>query len=217
MKILMVEDDENLATALGWSLKSEGFEVQRAACLEEAKQQLDENEPDLVLLDVMLPDGEGYEFCEYIRKKDARLPVIFLTALDGESQVVKAFGAGADDYVTKPFRTAELVARIRSKLRGREMKGGLHLDENRLCLRRKDERIDLSPNEYRLLKLFMEHAGEVVSREQIMKSILDTDEYADPNAVSVYVKRLREKLKGEDGKDPIQTVRGEGYRWEEQE
>ena len=212
----MVEDDENLATALGWSLKSEDFEVHRAACLEKAKQLLDEKEPDLVLLDVMLPDGEGYEFCEYIRKKDARLPVIFLTALDGESQVVKAFGAGADDYVTKPFRTAELIARIRSKLRGREMKGGLHLDENRLCLRRKDERIDLSPNEYRLLKLFMEHAGEVVSREQIMKSIMDTGEYADPNAVSVYVKRLREKLKDEEGKDPIQTVRGEGYRWEEQ-
>ncbi len=216
MRILLVEDDDNLATALGWSLRSEGFEVQRATCLEEAKRQLDGAEPDLVLLDVMLPDGEGYDFCEYIRKKDARLPVIFLTALDGESQVVKAFGAGADDYVTKPFRTAELIARIRSKLRGREMKGGLHLDENRLCLRRKDERIDLSPNEYRLLKLFMEHANEVVSREQIMKSILDTDEFADPNAVSVYVKRLREKLKGEDGKDPIQTVRGEGYRWEEE-
>ena len=130
--------------------------------------------------------------------------------------MVAAFGAGADDYVTKPFRTAELVARIRSKFRLRQRHGDLNIDANRLCLWNKDERIDLSPNEYRLLKLFTEHGG-VISREQIMKSIFDTDEYADPNTASVYVKRLRDKLKQVYGHDPIQTVRGEGYRWEEAE
>ncbi len=216
MKILLVEDDSDLAAALGWSLKSEGFDTKRADCLEAAKQLLNDEAPDLVLLDVMLPDGEGYEFCEYIRNRDAQLPVIFLTALDGEKEVVKAFGAGADDYVTKPFRMAELVARIRSKLRLRQRHGDLNIDANRLCLWNKDERIDLSPNEYRLLKLFTEHGG-VISREQIMKSIFDTDEYADPNTASVYVKRLRDKLKQVYGHDPIQTVRGEGYRWEEAE
>ena len=118
MKILLVEDDSDLAAALGWSLKSEGFDIKRAECLEAAKQLLNDEAPDLVLLDVMLPDGEGYEFCEYIRNRDAQLPVIFLTALDGEKEVVKAFGAGADDYVTKPFRTAELVARIRLRMNG---------------------------------------------------------------------------------------------------
>lgn len=215
MRILLVEDDENLATALGWSLKDEGFDTLKAGSIKEAKDYFGKEDIDLVLLDVTLPDGEGYEFCEHVRSTDARLPIIFLTAMDAENQVVRAFSSGADDYVTKPFRMAELVARIRSKLRGRQVIGSFQIDESRLCLRKKDERIDLSPNEYRLLKLFTEHSGEVLGKDQIIKELWGAGGFADNNAVAVYIKRLREKLKDENGNDPIKTVRGEGYRWED--
>ncbi|MCR5250297.1 MAG: response regulator transcription factor [Lachnospiraceae bacterium] len=215
MKILLLEDDENLADALVYSLKGEGITAVRADCIAAAQELLGAESFDLALLDVMLPDGDGYGLCEWIRKRDASLPVIFLTALEDESNVVRGFGAGADDYVSKPFRMGELVARIRANVRrsggGQEKK----LDDTRLCIWKKDERIDLAPGEYKLLKLLMEENGRTVSKERILERLWGGDVSGmDDHAVPVYIRRLRDKLDGGAAKSCIGTVRGEGYRWE---
>ncbi|MBR3524280.1 MAG: response regulator transcription factor [Lachnospiraceae bacterium] len=215
MKILLLEDDENLATALTYSLKGEGIEALRAETIAQAKERMETESFDLALLDVMLPDGSGYELCEWIRERDRELPVIFLTALEDEEHVVHGFSTGADDYVCKPFRTAELVARIRANVRRSAGSAGQKLDDTRLCVWKKGERIDLAPAEYKLLKLLMEEKGQAVSKERILERLWETDTAGmDDHAVAVYVRRLREKLDGGSGKSCIETVRGEGYRWE---
>ena len=215
MKILLLEDDENLASALIYSLKGEGITAVHADGIAAAKERMEAEAFDLALLDVMLPDGSGYELCEWIRRRDESLPVIFLTALEDEKNVVQGFGAGADDYVSKPFRMGELLARIRANVRrngrGQEKK----LDDTRLCIWKKGIRIDLAPGEYKLLKLLMEENGETVSKERILKRLWGADpDGMDANAVPVYIRRLREKLDESGEKSCIGTVRGEGYRWE---
>ena len=215
MKIFLLEDDENLADALVYSLKSEGMETFHASCIAEAREKFGKGSFDLALLDVMLPDGSGYEFCEWIRKRDADIPVIFLTALEDEAHVVQAFGTGADDYVVKPFRTGELLARIRANVRRAGGSREKKLDETRLCVWKHGERIDLSPGEYKLLKHLTEEEGRILSREQLLGLIWESDTSGmDANTISVYIKRLREKLDDGTGKSCITTIRGEGYRWE---
>ena len=225
MKILLIEDDYNLALGLKYSLKDEGFEVVYENTLSSGKENYLRENPDLILLDITLPDGNGYDFCEFVREKDKNIPVIFLTALEKEECVVKGFGLGADDYVTKPFRVSELTARIRAhykryeslkksnpQMSQIEANPDFKIDQTRLCIWKKGERIDLTPTEYKIVRKLTENPGETVSRDALLECCWDTTgEYLDVNTLSVHIKRIREKLGENDKEGHIRTVRGEGY------
>lgn len=225
MKILLIEDDYNLALGLKYSLKDEGFEVVHADTVASGKENYLNENPDLILLDITLPDGNGYDFCEFVREKDKNIPIIFLTAMEQEESVVKGFGLGADDYVTKPFRVSELTARIRAhykryeslkksnpQMSQLEANPDFKIDQTRLCIWKKGERIDLTPTEYKIVRKLTENPGETVSRDALLECCWDTTgEYLDVNTLSVHIKRIREKLGENDKEGHIRTVRGEGY------
>lgn len=226
MKILLIEDDSNLALGLKYSLKEEGFEVIHAENINNGKENFQNQTSDLILLDIMLPDGNGYEFCKWVRERDKDIPIIFLTAIENEESVVKGFGLGADDYVIKPFRVNELVARIRAHYKRVEnSKDKLNseisdsykdfkLDHTRLCIWNKDKRIDLTPAEYKILRKLIECSGEIVSRETLTECLWENaGEYLDANTLSVHIKRIREKLGEGENSELIQTIRGEGYKF----
>ena len=226
MKILLIEDDSNLALGLKYSLKEEGFEVIHAENINTGKEFFQNQPSDLILLDIMLPDGNGYEFCKWVRERDKDIPIIFLTAIENEESVVKGFGLGADDYVIKPFRVNELVARIRAHYKRVEnSKDKLNseisdsykdfkLDHTRLCIWNKDKRIDLTPAEYKILRKLIECSGEIVSREDLTECLWENaGEYLDANTLSVHIKRIREKLGEGENSELIQTIRGEGYKF----
>lgn len=226
MKILLIEDDSNLALGLKYSLKEEGFEVIHAENINNGKENFQNQTSDLILLDIMLPDGNGYEFCKWVRERDKDIPIIFLTAIENEESVVKGFGLGADDYVIKPFRVNELVARIRAHYKRVEnSKDKLNseisdsykdfkLDHTRLCIWNKDKRIDLTPAEYKILRKLIECSGEIVSREALTECLWENaGEYLDANTLSVHIKRIREKLGEGENSELIQTIRGEGYKF----
>lgn len=226
MKILLIEDDSNLALGLKYSLKEEGFEVIHAENINNGKEKFQNQTSDLILLDIMLPDGNGYEFCKWVRERDKDIPIIFLTAIENEESVVKGFGLGADDYVIKPFRVNELVARIRAHYKRVEnSKDKLNseisdsykdfkLDHTRLCIWNKDKRIDLTPAEYKILRKLIECSGEIVSREALTECLWENaGEYLDANTLSVHIKRIREKLGEGEKSELIQTIRGEGYKF----
>lgn len=226
MKILLIEDDSNLALGLKYSLKEEGFEVIHAENINNGKEIFQNQTSDLILLDIMLPDGNGYEFCKWVRERDKDIPIIFLTAIENEESVVKGFGLGADDYVIKPFRVNELVARIKAHYKRVEnSKDKLNseisdsykdfkLDHTRLCIWNKDKRIDLTPAEYKILRKLIECSGEIVSREALTECLWENaGEYLDANTLSVHIKRIREKLGEGENSELIQTIRGEGYKF----
>lgn len=226
MKILLIEDDSNLALGLKYSLKEEGFEVIHAENINNGKENFQNQTSDLILLDIMLPDGNGYEFCKWVRERDKDIPIIFLTAIENEESVVKGFGLGADDYVIKPFRVNELVARIKAHYKRVEnSKDKLNseisdsykdfkLDHTRLCIWNKDKRIDLTPAEYKILRKLIECSGEIVSREALTECLWENaGEYLDANTLSVHIKRIREKLGEGENSELIQTIRGEGYKF----
>lgn len=225
-KILLVEDDFALSMGISYSLKSEGYELREAGTLEAAKKIFEEEgwDLDLILLDVMLPDGTGFEFCEEIRKKGSQVPIIFLTAVSDEINIVKGLDMGADDYITKPFRVKELEARIKANIRrnvkdkGTAVSGyqvkDLWIDSNRCTVKKGGEEIFLTPSEYRLLLELVTHPNQTLSRTQLMERLWDVDQaFVDDNTLSVYIKRLREKIE-DDSKNPemIVTVRGLGYQ-----
>lgn len=226
MRILLIEDDSNFALGLKYSLKEEGFEVYHAENIINGEDIYLNQTIDLILLDIMLPDGSGYDFCEWIRKKDKDIPIIFLTAMENEENVVKGFGLGADDYVIKPFRVAELVARIKahynrvqiSKERVQNTDGSdsfkeFKMDHARLCVWKKGLRIDLTPAEYKILGKLIEYQGKIVSREILTECLWENaGEYLDANTLSVHIKRIREKLGESENGEFIQTIRGEGYK-----
>ncbi|MFD0672623.1 response regulator transcription factor [Cohnella sp. GCM10027633] len=227
-RILLVEDDVSLHRGIQFTLQQEGFEVGSAFSLDEARRLLREERFALLLLDVHLPDGNGFDFCAEIRRTNDT-PLIFLTASDQEFDIVRGLDLGGDDYITKPFRLREFLSRIQAVLRRRapaasakpeEDKGvlqsgglALHLGEMRLTKEGTD--IPLSVTEFRLLSLFMSHPRSVLSKEQILRHVWpDGAEVLDENTVAVNVRRLREKLE-DDPQQPerIVTVRGAGYRW----
>lgn len=223
MKVLVVEDDEMIAEGLRFSLMSEGYEVWSAGTLAEGRQIWKSAEkPDFCLLDVMLPDGDGLTLCQEIRQ-ESRVPVLFLTACEDEVSTVRALELGADDYITKPFRIRELLARMKAILRrsagGDKDEGKLaRVGKNEVNLRTgkvycKNEEIFLTAMEYRLLLIFLNHRGQVLQRSQILDQIWDgAGEFVNDNTLTVYVGRLRKKL-GDTEKEPlIETVRGTGYR-----
>ncbi|MGG7165562.1 response regulator transcription factor [Clostridium ihumii] len=225
-KILLVEDDRAVALAVIYSLKKEGFVVEHALNLKSAREKLNDGD-DLILLDLMLPDGDGYEFCSEVREAGNEIPIIFMTACDEESNVVTGLDLGADDYVTKPVKIKELVSRINAVLRRKRnftkvidsrkiiKSNGIELDKGAHSVRKNGEDISLTVNEFKLLLLLMENAPNVLTRNFILEKLWDIDgNYIDANALSVYIKRLREKIEY-DSKNPtlIATVRGVGYKW----
>ena len=220
-EILIVEDEREIVENLRILLTEEGFSVCAAVNRKAALEILEEKSADLILLDLMLPDGSGYSLCSAI-KKERDIPVIMLTAMDDEASVVTGFDLGADDYVTKPFRPMELVSRIRNVLRRSEkrqmryMAGNLSLDVQRAYVEKNGKEIYLSPLEYRLLLIFFQHQGEVLGRNRLLEEIWDiAGDFVSDNTLTVYIKRLREKVE-DDPAHPalIKTVRGLGYRME---
>ena len=224
-KILLVEDDFALAMGTEYTLKTENYEVVKASNLAEAKALL-QPDIDLVLLDVMLPDGNGYDFCRYIRELDNYVPVIFLTAGSDEVNLVQGLELGADDYIAKPYRVKELLTRIAVILRRQKYNsdtkekkeeteadiifGHTRLDNRLYKIYQKERNVDCTPSEFRLLKELVTHADQVLTRKQLIERLWDVDEaFVDDNTLSVYIKRLRDKL--EEDAVYIQTVRGIGY------
>ena len=217
-RVLVVDDEENITFLLGSALRHFGFDVTTASS---GRQGLDEvrlNEFDLVLLDVMLPDLDGFEVCRRMRQEGERVPVLFLTARDATEDRVRGLTLGGDDYVAKPFSLEEVVARIHAILRrhGRPTRtsqvtfADLEMDDDAHTVRRVGEAIDLSPTEYKLLRFLLANAGRVLSRAQILDHVWEYDFDGNTNVVDTYISYLRKKV---DSVDPplIQTVRGVGY------
>lgn len=221
-KILLVEDDGQIASYLGELLRAEGFDTQIAGSKKEASECLLIQAFDLVLLDVSLPDGNGFSICAEIKKK-YEIPVIFLTASGDEYSVVAGLDMGADDYIAKPFRPRELISRIRSVLRRckKEQRilscGDLKVNVSSATVTKGEKELFLSALEYRLLLLLLQNKGQILTRNQLLEEIWDASgEYVNDNTLSVYMKRLREKIE-ENPQSPrlLHTIRGIGYRMED--
>ena len=222
-KLLLVEDDEALALGIEFTLKDEGYEVVTASTIREGKILFEEEKLDLIILDVNLPDGSGYDLCKYIRSK-SEIPIIFLTALDEEVNVVVGFEIGGDDYITKPFRVRELLSRIKAVLRrnAKTSAGGNNLISGDIVVntatatvKKGDKDIILTAQEYKLLLIFMSKADVMMKREEILKELIEGAEvFFDENTLSVYIKRVREKIE-DNPKEPLYiiTARGLGYKW----
>lgn len=222
-RILLLEDDTSLIDGLEYALGKNGFEINSVRTVRGAMECLRESGTyDLLLLDVTLPDGTGFDVCETVRAAGSQIPIIFLTASDEEVNVIRGLDSGADDYITKPFKLGELCSRIRALLRrtGYTAKpvissGALSIDfaANRVTVDK--DTVELTRAEYRLLSLLVRNADRVVNRETILEALWDnTGDFVDDNTLSVYIRRLREKIEP----DPSQpqhliTVRGFGYRW----
>jgi len=223
--ILLVEDDSTLAMGMEYSLKSEGFNIDVANNIQAARKIYSCGKYDLLLLDVMLPDGSGYDFCREVREK-SDVPIVFLTSCDDEVNVVLGLDMGGDDYITKPFRLKELISRIRAVLRrnGKQntdsgeviVSGEIQVYTLQGKVKKNNEDIILTALEYRLLLIFIKHPGQVLSRNFILEQLWDIDgDFVDDNTLSVYIKRLRGKIE----KDPVNPVyivtsRGLGYKWD---
>jgi DNA-binding response OmpR family regulator len=225
MRILLVEDDAPLAMGIEYALKKEGYEVFAARNLADANK-LFNKELSLILLDVMLPDGNGYDFCKDIRKA-SDIPIIFMTALDDEANVVFGLDIGGDDYISKPVRISELLSRINALMRRQKKSskietsnilssGRVSVDSLKCKIFIGSEEIYLTAAEYKLLLLFIENKDKVLNRTHIIESLWDIDgNFVDYNTLNVYMKRLREKL-GEEAEKHIVTLRGIGYMWRDE-
>ena len=223
-RILLIEDEESISEPLSEALGREGFDVAVAATAAEGRQRFRERVPDLVLLDVMLPDGDGRDVLREIRST-SRTPVVMVTARGEELERVLGLELGADDYVTKPFSAAELAARVRAVLRrtdagpAEEPELALEVGDVRMELDRHQafrggEPLDLTVKEFELLRMLLENAGRVVRREQLIREVWDTAWFGSTKTIDVHVSALRRKLGDEPGAPRyIHTVRGVGFRF----
>ena len=219
--ILVVEDEDALATLLQYNLEKEGYDVTVAGDGEEALILVDERLPDLVVLDWMLPTVSGIEVCRRLRQRPEtrNLPIIMLTARSEESDRIRGLDTGADDYVVKPFSMTELTARIRAVLRrirpglaeDRIRHGDIVIDRVAHRVRRGGREVHLGPTEFRLLDYLMRHPGRVLSREQLLDAVWGSDVYVEARTVDVHIGRLRKALNLPQTEDPIRTVRAAGY------
>lgn len=221
--IFFVEDDLSLIQGLTFAMEKQGYEITVARTGEEAKRLFPGGAFDLVILDVSLPDGSGFDLCKKIRRI-SKVPVMFLTAADEETDVIMGLDIGADDYITKPFKLAIFLSRIHALLRRSDnfsqadtelSSGGITVQLTKGEGYKNGQPLELTSNEYRLLCMFMEHPDAVLSPEQILGSLWDCDEnYIDNKTLTVYIRRLRMKIEDDPG-DPkrIVTVRGMGYKW----
>ena len=222
INLLLVEDNETIITGLTYALSQESFEVDVARTAYETRQKLQRQSYDLLILDVSLPDGDGFEICKEVKKKDIELPIIFLTAKDEEKDVVLGLEMGADDYVIKPFRTKELISRIRTVLRR------YHKKEEKSTIQIKDVTIDLAKAEvykgkrqviltaleYKILVMLFQNQNRLITREQLLDKIWDVaGNFVNDNTLTVYIKRIREKIENNPAEpEIIKTIRGIGYK-----
>ncbi|MFS2318559.1 phosphate regulon transcriptional regulator PhoB [Maricaulis sp. D1M11] len=223
-QILVVEDEDALSTLLQYNLEKEGYGVTLASDGEEALMLAEENTPDLVLIDWMLPKVSGIEVCRRLRSRQetANVPMIMLTARGEESDRIRGLDTGADDYVVKPFSMTELFARIRAVLRRIRpglaedvvKAGDIMVDRGAHRVKRGDHDIHLGPTEFRLLDYLMQHPGRVFSREQLLDAVWGADVYVEARTVDVHVGRLRKALNRHSEHDPIRTVRSAGYAFD---
>jgi two-component system, OmpR family, response regulator len=223
VRVLVVEDEVKMAGLLRRGLEEEGYAVDVAPNGSEALWLGTENPYDAIVLDVMLPDEDGFEVCRRLRAAGRWAPVLMLTARDGVPDRVAGLDAGADDYLTKPFSFSELLARLRALIRrgGGERpavlrSGDLTLDPATRRVARGDRPLELTQKEYALLELFLRHPGEVLTRTSIIEHVWDFAYDGDSNVVDVYVRYLREKIDRPFGRDSIETIRGTGYRLREE-
>lgn len=224
MYIQIVEDDKALSDGITMTLQQQNTEFVQSDTIKQAKTDFLEYEIELIILDINLPDGSGYEYLKWIRQK-SNLPVLILTANDMEMDEVMGLNLGADDYMTKPFSLAVLRARIQALLRRGNNRGSVYI-EDKFCFdfeRQQfqigEQKIIFSPNEQKLLKLFIENRGILLTREVMIERIWSVDgEFVDENALSVTVNRLRSKLENKkEGVSFIQTIYGQGYMWKKKE
>jgi two-component system phosphate regulon response regulator PhoB len=224
--ILIVEDEEPLTTLLRYNLEAAGYEVEAAPRGDEAEIRLKERIPDLLVLDWMLPGISGIELCRRLRAREgtAQLPILMLTARGEEDERIRGLATGADDYMVKPFSLPELMARVKALLRRARPEaispvlkaGDLELDRETLRVRRSGREVHLGPTEFRLLEFLMKSPGRVFSREQLLDGVWGRDVYVDERTVDVHIGRLRRALNRGRNRDPIRTVRGAGYSFNEQ-
>ncbi len=225
-KILVVDDTKNVQTLLSDFLSSQDFEVLTAADGREALEAVHKADPDLVLLDIMMPTMDGYQFISHLRR-ESNTPVIMITAKQQEADIIRGFELGADDYITKPFRLRELLVRMRAVLRratpkqadkSRLASGDLTLDHNKHEVKKQDQVIELTPLEFLVLEMLMQSAGQVVRRAELCISLLENGYSGSEATLKIHIRNLRLKLE-DDLNQPryIETVFGIGYRFVEAE
>ena len=221
--ILLVEDDLSLINGLFFAVKKQGYTLDVAHTKDEADRLWENGAYDLVILDVSLPDGSGFDICKRIRQA-SKVPIMFLTAMDEETDIIMGLDIGGDDYITKPFKLAVFMSRINALLRRSDNfnQADTELNSNGIRVQllkgevyKNNVQVELTAREYKLLCLFMENPDEVLSPEQILNRLWDCDEnYIDNNSLTVYIRRLRTKIEDDPGKPKrIVTVRRMGYKW----
>lgn len=224
-KILLLEDDLSLINGLSFALKKQGFEIENARTIKEAKEYWRKDRYNLLILDVSLPDGCGFEFCEMVRK-ESEVPIIFLTASDEEMNIVMGLDIGGDDYITKPFKLGVLISRVNALLRRTKgikkddtelVSNGIKINLLRSQVYKDGKQIELTAGEYKLLCFFIQNPNIVLTKEQILQRLWDCDEnYIDSSTLTVYIRRLRIKVENNPSEpEIILTVRGMGYKWNE--
>lgn len=225
MLIFLIEDDEALAEGISFMLEKEGYETERFSACSDSRRALEQTQPDLILLDWKLPDGDGLMLCREISEK-WKIPILMITARDMEIDQVMCLESGADDYIAKPFSLAVLKARIAALLRrqggqsekaGQLISGQIRVDNKEMRVWKEDEELDLSLTEYRILKYFLENKNQVLLKEQILSHVWDNGgKFVEENTLMVNIRRLRTKVE-KDASHPeyIKTVHGMGYLWEE--
>lgn len=222
-QIFLVEDDLGLINGLSFAIQKQGYNIDIARTICEANTKWANGSYDLAILDISLPDGTGFDLCKKIRKT-SKVPIIFLTAADEETDIIMGLDIGGDDYITKPFKLAVFLSRMNAMLRRSEqfnqsdtefVSGGIKVDLLKIEVSKNGEIVDLTASEYKLLRYFMENPDRVLSPEQILSALWDCDEnYVDSNALTVYIRRLRTKIEDNPSNPKrIVTVRRLGYKW----
>ena len=224
-RILLLEDDLSLISGLSFALKKQGFEIENARTIKEAGEYWRKGRYNLLILDVSLPDGCGFEFCKMVRK-ESEVPIIFLTASDEEMNIIMELDIGGDDYITKPFKLGVLVSRVNALLRRTKsirkndaelVSNGIKINLLQTVVYKNGEQIELTAGEYKLLCLFMQNPNIVLTKDQILQRLWDCDaDYIDSSTLTVYIRRLRIKVENNPSEpEMILTVRGMGYKWNE--
>lgn len=226
MKILLTEDDLSLINGLSFAIRKQGYELDIARTCTQANSLLENGTYDLVILDISLPDGNGFDLCRQIRLT-SKVPILFLTAADEETDMIMGLDIGGDDYITKPFKLAVLLSKIHAILRRSKdfnhtdtpaelQSNGIRIERLKNKVYKNGVLLDLTANEYKLLCMFMENPDIVLTPEQILGKLWDSSEnYVNNNTLTVYIRRLRTKIEDHPGKPAmITTIRGMGYKWQ---
>lgn len=224
-RILLLEDDLSIISGLSFALKKQGFEIEIARTIKEAEECWRKGRYHLLILDVSLPDGSGFDFCQTVRK-ESEVPIIFLTASDEEMNIIMGLDIGGDDYITKPFKLGVLLSRVNALLRRAKniekkdtelVSNGIKINLLQSQVYKNGEQMELTAGEYKLLCLFIQNPNIVLTKEQILERLWDCDaNFIDNSTLTVYIRRLRMKVENNPSQpEMILTVRGMGYKWNE--